>query len=123
MELDLNGDGIAETTYPYEDEEVILKSRQILPIKQETRIELYTSTSTNKTITYKYKISDIDKGLKDNKLIASVGTTIKDKKEIIPLMQNDTYQEVTFENLSIGNFSISTEQILTDYTNYCCNNY
>ena len=112
MQIDLNGDGIAETPYPYPEEDIILRSREILPIKQEAKIELYPSASTNKTITYKYKISDVDKSLKNNQLIASIGNTIKDRKVITPLLQNDTYQEVTFENLSVGNISISTEQAL-----------
>ncbi len=112
LQLDLNGDGIAETPYPYEDENVVLRSREVFPIKQEAKIKMYPSTSTNRTITYKYKISDIDKSLKNNTLMASVGTTIKDTKTIIPMLQNDVYQEVTFENLSAGNISISTEQVL-----------
>lgn len=109
--LDLNSDGIGETIYPYEEEDIVLKSRIVAPIKQEAKIEMYPSTSTGNTITYKYKASDIDHALQNNQMIASIGNNIRDTKTF-ETQTTGEYQEITFENLIPGNISLNITQIL-----------
>lgn len=110
--IDLNKDGSGETLYPYEEEGVELKSKEVFPVKQEAKIEMYPSTSTANSITYKYKISDIDNSLENNKITASINGAIRDNKVIVPSQTDTEFQEVTFESLSAGNFATSTTQIL-----------
>ena len=115
MLLDLNNDGEAETLYPYEDEiePVTLRSPEKTPKKQEAKIQMYPSTSTNNSITYKYKITDIDNSLQDNQFTASIGSTVRDTEEIYTLQEGeDEYKEVTFSNLAAGELSITTYEAI-----------
>lgn len=109
--LDLNSDGVGETIYPYEEEGVVLKSRIVAPIKQEPKIEMYPSTSTGNTVTYKYKASDIDHALQNNQMVASIGNNIRDTRTFETQMTEE-YQEITFGNLIPGNISLNVTQIL-----------
>lgn len=109
VELDLNGDGIAETTYPQPEGEtqVILKSKIVSPEKEEPQIIMYPSVSTEKTRTYTYKIKDIDSALVNNKMVATIKNRTVDTKTI---EANNEYNAVILENLSKGDLAISVKQ-------------
>lgn len=114
VDLDLNGDGVAETKYPYQEEgqdPIVLRSQSVIPKKQEPRIIMYPSKSTNNTMTFKYKCSDVDNALESNNMTATIGNSIRDTEEIIIGGENE-FKEVTFKNLTEGNLSIKISQIL-----------
>lgn len=109
LQLDLNGDGTIDTKYPYKvgGEDVILKSKTVSPLKQEPTILTYPSSSTANSIIYKYSYIDIDHVLENKKLIASINETIVDNEDIEET-EADTFNTITFEGLSAGNFKIET---------------
>ena len=109
--LDLNKDGIPETKYPYEEEKIELKSQIVIPIKEEAKIDMYPTTSTNDTITYKYKVKDIDNSLESPNITATVNEIIKDKQPIV-IDGTDIYKEMTFKNINEGIFSLKVSQRL-----------
>lgn len=113
MMLDLNGDGIAETKYPYEDENTVLKSPTQTPLKQMPTIYMYPSVSTNASITFKYRYQDIDNTLvNDRRISAKIGNGIVDTKMLIETTGTDTYNEITFENLSKGTLTLQLTEAL-----------
>lgn len=108
--LDLNGDG-QEIVYPYEGEDVVLKSRTVLPIKQQAKIQMYPSTSTQNSITYKYKASDVDNSLTKDQITVTIGRNVRDTKAI-SVDDGSVYQEVTFENLIPGDISLNIQEMI-----------
>lgn len=102
--LDLNKDGEAETKYPFEEEEVELKSKTQAPEKQEPQIIMYHSTSATSTMTFKYTCKDVDNAITgDNLFYAKIGSTIVSR---MPIEKSATYKEVTFTGLSKGTLEI-----------------
>lgn len=102
--LDLNKDGEAETKYPFEEEQVELKSKTQIPEKQEPKIIMYHSTSTGNTMTFKYICEDVDNSISgENLFYAKIGNTIVSTKKI---EKTSTYKDVTFDRLSKGTLEI-----------------
>ncbi len=70
MLLDLNGDdqegGL--TKYPYE-EDIVLKSSNQTPQKQEPKLYLYPTTSDDSSITFRYSLDDVDQAIGNNYLV------------------------------------------------------
>ena len=58
--LDLNKDGEAETKYPFEEEEVELKSKTQAPEKQEPQIIMYHSTSLHVYLNVIVLVADVE---------------------------------------------------------------
>lgn len=107
-QLDLNFDGKAETSYPTGD--VTLSSSTISPKKQEPEFKLYPSTSKDDTMTWKYKYSDIDHAVVDNKLYYRIDSTEIDSVDIYQTSNN--YNSFTIKSLSNGFLSIYSKEAL-----------
>lgn len=111
--LDLNHDGTGETEWPLPADNVTLRSQTVTPQKQEPRIIMYPSISTENTITYKYKCSDIDNALEKDEFYAYINTSNKKDTKAINANTGNTFEEVTFENLIAGNLEIkATERVI-----------
>ena len=110
MMLDLNHDGEGETEWPLPSDNVTLKSEEVEPNKQQPRIIMYPSISTDKAFKFKYKSLDIDNALEKDELTAYINTTIKKDTKSINPNTGDLFEEVSFENLVAGNFEIRTKQ-------------
>lgn len=112
MELDLDKDGVPETKYPYEDEDVILRSPVQSAEKQAPTFVVYPSTSDATTMTIKYKCTDIDNAISNNsELEIKIGTRIVDRKKIQTTGTTD-FETITFENLSKGDLAVIAYQNL-----------
>lgn len=110
--LDLDRDGVPETKYPYEDgdKKVILKSSVQTPAKQEAIFIMYPSTSDSNSMTFKYKCTDIDNTIvNDKRLLAKIGNIVVDQKEVITT-GTDEFETITFDGLTKGNLSINVLQ-------------
>lgn len=105
--LDLNHDGRGETEWPLPSDNVTLRSPSVTAQKQAPRIIMYPSISTESTITYKYKCSDIDNALEKDEFSAYINTTNKKDTKAINANTN-SFEEVIFENLIAGNLEIRT---------------
>lgn len=79
LTIDLDGDGFAESQYPYEvnGEIPTLSSGKCKIEKQESEIKLYPTHSDNNTITYKYYVKDIDKTIIKDSDVHSGGENIE----------------------------------------------
>ena len=108
--LDLNHDGTGETEWPLPADNVTLRSQTVTPQKQEPRIIMYPATSTENTITYKYKCSDVDNALEKDEFTAYINTSNKKDVKAINANTGDNFEEVTFENLIAGNLDIKTSE-------------
>ena len=109
MMLDLNGDGYAETKYPYEND-VVLKSQNQTPEKQEPKIYMYPSTSSNNSLTFKYKFSDIDNTLgNNNQVVARLNEATVNQKT---LEETEDFKTITFNNLRRGTLKLSVSKCL-----------
>ena len=110
--------------YPVEDS-VIFKSRTVKAEKQEAGIRMYPLNSNQNTYTIAYKIADIDNIIYDDNLKAFVNGRQRDFKQIEK--NKNTFNTVTFENLSNGNLEIvANEQKLFNEEKkdrVCINNY
>lgn len=113
MELDLNKDGTADTKYPYQTggEEIVLRSVQVLPVKQEATFLTYPSISTSNKLKYKYNFKDIDHTLENDKMIASIGGSIRDRQPIEATGEGE-FKTIEFVNLIPGNLSLSVTRRL-----------
>ena len=108
--LDLNHDGTGETEWPLPADNITLRSQTVTPQKQEPRIIMYPSISTENTITYKYKCSDIDNALEKDEFYAYINTSNKKDTKAINANTGNIFEEVTFENLIAGNLEIKTTE-------------
>lgn len=106
--LDLNHDGTGETEWPLPADNVTLTSSTMTPQKQEPRIIMYPSTSTENTITYTYKCSDIDNALEKDEFIAYINSS--NKKDVKAINTQNSFSEITFENLIAGNLDIKVSE-------------
>ena len=102
--LDVDQDGIEDSVYPtIVDDSVVLRCENLSPKKQVSRFLMYPSVSNNATATWKYKYTDIDHALLDNKLYSFiVGTNYASSSPNISLL--DSYQSVTFSSLVVGKY-------------------
>ncbi len=110
LELDTNGDGEVDTTYPYVYDDIHLRSKTIKAYKQEPKIEIYQSSSGEAYATFKYRCSDIDQALEENKLnISNEGAT---NSEDIEVDFYEEYKSITFDDLLQGNLILYVDQRL-----------
>ena len=107
--LDLNGDGIAETVYPYDNEDVVLRSKEQTPMKQEPIFITYPVTSNENTIQFKYKCSDVD-----NAIVNSNNFQIKLDKIVISQQEikknTDEYELLEINGLNKGDLQVNILQ-------------
>ena len=108
FELDSDGDGQVDTMYPYEYDNIRLLSTVQTPLKQQPKILIYPSTSSESTATFKYTCSDIDSALVEKNINASNGEVNKVKP--IEVGNYSDFKEVTFDGLSQGNLILNVYQ-------------
>lgn len=101
-DLDLDFDGKAETSYP--TSEVVLRSREISPEKQEPHIKLYPSSNNDTEYIWKYKYSDIDHTLQNQFLTAYIDSKLVDS---IKIEETDSYKDLNLTVKNSGMFKIS----------------
>lgn len=121
MLLDLNNDGEPETHYPYEEDDVVLKSATQTPQKQEPNMYLYPKISTNNSITFKYQFNDVDNAVgNNNQVVAKINNATL--WQINMIETGEDFEETTFENLREGQLTLTLskclvkENGLSDYT-------
>lgn len=120
VELDLNKDGAAETKYPYiiDGTPVVLKSKSQITLKQESKMIIYPKISTATSITYKYKNSDIDNTIENNKLLEAKIDGITVDRQQISMKEYEEYGEITFSKLYRGNLTINMTKRLLKHNNF-----
>ena len=96
--------------YPYEYDNIRLLSTVQTPLKQQPKILIYPSTSSESTATFKYTCSDIDSALVEKNINASNGEVNKVKP--IEVGNYSDFKEVTFDGLSQGNLILNVYQKL-----------
>lgn len=110
--LDLDGDGTAETKYPYTEdgEDVVLRSSLVLPAKQEPIFTMYPSTSDASTMTWNYTYQDIDHALLNPKIDANINNVVRSSAMIT---ETTSFKTVTFQNLLAGSYlKLNVQQAL-----------
>lgn len=114
MILDLDNDGIGETHYPY-DENDVLKSNGFRTEKQKPNIILYHSNSNENSMTFKYKCIDVDHSINEQKklIIKKDNNTISEA--IMNQIGEDSFNDITFNNLSSGNLRLLVEESIMKY--------
>ena len=114
VELDLNQDGTLDSNFPA-DNNVLLRSITIKPHKQEPKIFMYPAFSDSTSFSWKYKISDIDNAIVENKF----NYTIQDKNRspINFSITGDTFETVRFVDLTAGYLDVKyTKATIKDDT-------
>lgn len=112
VDLDTDNDGIADMSYPAEDE-VMLKSTVLYPPKQSPIFMAYPSKMTENKFTLKYYYNDIDMA----NISYKINVRLKENKiQEIPISNFDNEE---FENLDLnidsgGNLVLSIEQSLSN---------
>lgn len=102
--LDVNSDGVIDTIYPQSINPTFqLLSDPLSPKKQLSTILVYPSTSTDRTFKWKYKISDIDHTLDENKLYGFVNANTIPSSEVGINVGGADYSDGVFNNLEKGN--------------------
>lgn len=115
MGLDLNKDGVVETIYPYN--QIVLKSKTQITPKQDPQMIMYPKISTNSTITYKYKCTDVDNAIENSKLLeAKIGNMTVDRQTLIT-QDYQQFSEITFTKLYRGDLLINMTKRLLKYNN------
>ncbi len=110
--LDLDGDGTAETKYPYTEdgEEIILRSNLVLPAKQEPMFTMYPATSDTTTMTWNYTYQDIDHSLLSPKIDANINDVVRSS---VTITETTTFKTATFKNLLAGGYlKLNVQQAL-----------
>lgn len=108
--LDIDNNKEEDTVYPnVVDDGVVLRCPNLSPKKQPASFLIYPSISDNTTATWKYKYTDIDNALYENKLYSYLeGTTYYSSSPNINI--NDNYQGVTFTSLTPGKYYTISKQ-------------
>lgn len=101
--LDVDNDGEVDVEYPKTiDENVVLRSKILSPLKQSSTVKMYPSISTSNSYTWNYKIKDIDYSLDNGKLYSYVdGSQTATSTPDVEVGKED-YQKVTFTGLKSG---------------------
>lgn len=111
MKLDLDGDGEAETNYPYQ-EDIVLKSKDQTPEKQEPTIIMYPNSSTSDSMKFNYRFIDVDNATENNSQVtATINDVYADQKNLVQTLDNK-FTTIEFENLNIGTLSIKISKTL-----------
>lgn len=98
--LDVNNDGEVDVEYPKKiDENVILRSKILTPLKQTSTVKLYPSISTANTYTWNYKIVDVDYALENSKLYSYVEGSQNATSSPDVIVGQEDYDTVTFTGL------------------------
>ncbi|MEG2831562.1 MAG: hypothetical protein RR923_02160 [Bacilli bacterium] len=108
VDIDLNQDKIPETTYPA-NPNIILKSEIQKPNKQEPKILMYPSVSDANSFTWKYKISDIDNSIVENKLYYTINSIPKNP---INFIKSPNYELIKFTNIETGFLEVFLKKAL-----------
>lgn len=98
--LDVNNDGEVDVEYPKKiDENVVLRSKILTPLKQKSTVKLYPSISTANTYTWNYKIVDIDNVLENSKLYSYVEGSQNATSSPEVVVGQEEFDTVTFTGL------------------------
>ena len=98
--LDVNNDGEVDVEYPKKiDENVVLRSKILTPLKQKSTVKLYPSISTANTYTWNYKIVDIDNVLENSKLYSYVEGSQYATSSPEVVVGQEEFDTVTFTGL------------------------
>ena len=101
--LDLNNDGVAETRYPA-NEDIVLRSKDISISKEQPKIKMYPSKSSNTSITVKYTYSDVDKAIYDKQLhlVSNTNNPIESIVDSHYIEPTTSAKLLTFDNATQG---------------------
>ena len=111
IELDINRDGETDSVYPPNSSKGI-SSDPIGINKQEPSIILYEETSDGQSITYQYKCIDIDQALTENYIYLTQGDNRIERNILIGA---DNYNQVVFNGVTRGEYTISIDKNLVKY--------
>lgn len=110
--LDVNGDGEIDVEYPKKiDENVVLRSKLVSPLKQTSTVTMYPSISTDTTYTWNYKIVDVDNCLENTKMYSYIegSQNITSSPEVV--VGAEEYNKVTFTGLHANkNFIVKVQE-------------
>lgn len=102
--LDIDGDGTEDGVYPtIVDENMILSSKEQVANKESSKFQIYPSSSSSNTATWKYKYVDVDSSLATNKLYSFVGNSANPSSNADISSSND-YQAITLTKLTAKQF-------------------
>lgn len=102
--LDIDGDGTEDGVYPtIVDENMVLRSKELVANKESSKFQVYPSTSTSNTATWKYKYVDVDSSLANNKLYSFVGNSVNPSSNA-DISVSDDYQAITLTKLTTKQF-------------------
>lgn len=119
--IDSDKDGIGDTNYPTSvDENAILKSPIITANKQKSKVFLYPSVSDLHTFSWKYKITDVDKALFENKLFCFKNVDEEASSFADIFVDESDFNVATFIGLNAGdNVTIKkSEKLLKSSDDY-----
>lgn len=112
--LDLNQDGIAETKYPQNN--IILKSDNVQPLKQEPEIKMYPSLSTSNSMKIKYMVNDVDSAMVEDVFYNKINGS---ERSLVNIQKNSNdYLEANLTNLIAGDLLVETELALIKDESY-----
>ena len=117
--LDLNYDGVGETSYP-SNSGTLLRSEVVSVPRQAATMTMYPSTSTNNTFTIGYTYKDVDYALTDRVIHAGVGSTTDsdisvDQQPIVRNGTGYTKGKLTFNNIVPGYLRLYANENLYVY--------
>lgn len=102
--LDIDQDGEEDASYPnIVDESITLRCENLSPAKQTAKFSLYPSISDGTSATWKYKYTDIDNILVEDKLYSFIGNSSYSSSSI-DISLNSDYQESKFSSLKAKDF-------------------
>lgn len=110
IELDLNFDGIAETVYPLDSANTVLRSKTISAVKQQPIFKLYPSTYKDGSAIWKYNYTDVDNALYQNRIYYKLNSQELGSVTIAKT-QNNQYNEAAFNIKSSGNLALYINQV------------
>jgi len=107
VDLDLNLDGVIDAHFPTDN--IVLRSINVTPAKEEPTFTLYPATSTANSFIWKYTYKDIDSVLVDKKLYYKIDST---EKGSVDISETNNYVAATLSNLGKGNLTIYSKNAL-----------
>ena len=111
-EIDTNDDGTIDMTYPIASDGIELRSKTIIPMKQEPIFYAYPSSTTTADYTLKYYYIDPDYASISNKLIYRLDNQ-RLQDYVLTISDNpDDFNEVTLNIYRDGSIVLSMEQAL-----------
>lgn len=107
--LDLNSDGIAETIYPTAESGIVLKSKTLLPNKQNALFKTYPSTYGNEKAIWAYQYTDIDFALIENAMFYRLDSLELGSTPIL-LPESGTFRKMELNITKGGYLTLYTKE-------------